>query len=75
MSTVNKSNGPRLDLGRYPALHAPEDYTDLTSNFRRLGIWVTVETKGVLPFRVLQERNGFASLPLGFQNQMASPAD
>lgn len=52
-----------------------QDFKDLTSTFRRLGIWGTVETKGVLPIWVLNERDGWASLSLGFQNQMASPAD
>lgn len=54
---------------------APHALKDLTSTFRRLGIWGAVETKGVLPIRLLNEGDGCASLSLGFQNQMASPAD
>ena len=47
----------------------------LTSFFGRLGFgWLLKQNECSL-FRALNERNGFASLSFGYQNQMASTAD
>lgn len=50
-------------------------YIFLTSFFGRLGFgWLLKQNECSL-FRALNERNGFASLSFGYQNQMASTAD